>query len=410
MEPLLTVQIPTYKNLQQLEDTVLSLLMHTEFPLKVVIINNDPPSQPHIEELVESFDVPNVEIIDAGGNTGWMGAHNLALKSCNTPYVALLNDDVVFLPYHLDFWRKLCAPFRHANVGAVGPTSNFVMGSQSLWNIRAPYIYETTLLIGFCVVMRTELIKEIGGLDELLPGGDDFDWSIRIRKAGYRLIVDRSAYLHHLGQQTGRRVHGNKWDGTVHQEDTVNAIIHKHGIRAWYETVQATMIVVQPEGGRTEEDLWLDRLSESVEGSKGINLGCGDREDIAGVPVDMAKPGDRGAGGRKFTGAKPHLVGDAMNIPVADHSQDYIFAIHLFEHLIDPVAALEEWKRVLKPEGMVYAVLPEHGQLDTMVIDYSHVHAYTAPTLTSLMESQGFVVEGAQSFNSGAFGVIARVE
>jgi GT2 family glycosyltransferase len=251
MTPQLTIQIPTFRNPEQLKDALLSLLVHTEFPYVIKVINND-QSREVVDEVVRvvgGYDllpsaVDCIEVIHAGGNQGWMGAHNLALKQCDTPFVCFLNDDVVFIPRQWDFWKKLIEPFGDPTVGATGPCSNFVMGSQNLWNIMHPVRYDTTLLIGFCVVMRTELIKELGGLDETLPGGDDFDSSIRIRDAGYRLVVDRAVYLHHLGRQTGIRVHG-EWDGVVHKENTVNAIIRKHGVKKWYDTMQAK--VLRPE-------------------------------------------------------------------------------------------------------------------------------------------------------------------
>ena len=408
MNPLLTVQIPTYRNVRQLGDTLASLVTHTEYPMIIRVINNDPVSSPHVNELVKQLDVDNIEIIEAGGNKGWMGAHNLALPKCETPYVCLLNDDVVFLPYQREFWRKLCSWLMRPNVGAVGPSSNFVMGSQNLWNINHPYAFETTLLIGFCVVMKTELIKELGGLDETLPGGDDFDWSIRIRDAGYRLLVDRSAFLFHIGQQTGRRVHGNHWDSPVHQENTINALVRKHGVKKWYDTQQSKVFIFGQElDGKNEEDVWMDRIAKSVEGKMGLNLGVGSRA-IAGYGLDIAKKGERGAGGRKYEGADPEVTGDASKLPVADNSLDYIIAAHLFEHLLNPIPVLLEWKRVLKPGGILYAVVPEHGKLDTMLIDYTHVHAYTPESLQDLLLALEWNVEGCQEFNTRAFGIIAN--
>ena len=275
MDPLLTIQIPTYRNIKQLGDTVWSLLVNTEFPMVIRIINNDPMSSEWIHQMIKETGADNVEVIEAGGNKGWMGAHNLALPKCDTPYVCLLNDDVVFTPWQSDFWRKLCRWFKRDEIGAVGPSSNFVMGSQNLWHINHPLCYGTTLLIGFCVIVRTQVLKDIGGLDETLPGGDDFDWSIRIRDAGYRLIVDRSAYLHHIGQQTGRRVHGTAWDSTVHQENTINALVRKHGVKKWYDTMQAKVLLFSQddEEHRNQEDAWVDRIGKSVAHKTGLNLG-----------------------------------------------------------------------------------------------------------------------------------------
>jgi len=404
-EPQLTIQIPTYRNPNQLADTVDSLLRFTEYPFVIRIINNDQNRVP-VDDFVQKLPVDNVEVVHAGGNRGWMAAHNMALKKCTTPYVCLLNDDVLFTPSQMDFWRRLCGWFAEPEIGAVGPISNFVMGSQNAWNLTHGLIHETSLLIGFCVVMRTDLIKEIGGLDETLPGGDDFDWSIRIRKAGYRLVVDRLCYLHHIGRQTGNRVHA-AWDGAVHQEITMNALIRKHSVRDWYETQQALgWSLMKREDDKNDEDVWMEFVRKTTEPQRGLDLGCGHRESI-GFGLDSAAKGEKGAGGRKFQGALPGIQGDALELPVADGTLDYIVAAHLFEHLLNPVDALKEWKRALKPGGLLYAALPEHGRLDTKVIDHTHVHAYTPDSLQDLLISQGWIVEGCKQFSTGAFGLIA---
>ena len=70
-EPLLTICIPTYQNYQQLQWCIYSLIANTEYPLKIIIINNDPTeeSQSNICSMVESTDVDNIEVIQPGSNT-----------------------------------------------------------------------------------------------------------------------------------------------------------------------------------------------------------------------------------------------------------------------------------------------------------------------------------------------------
>jgi SAM-dependent methyltransferase len=45
-----------------------------------------------------------------------------------------------------------------------------------------------------------------------------------------------------------------------------------------------------------------------------------------------------------------------------DSSQDFVIANHLLEHLEDPIAALLEFQRVLKPGGVLYLGLPDQRQ------------------------------------------------
>ena len=63
----------------------------------------------------------------------------------------------------------------------------------------------------------------------------------------------------------------------------------------------------------------------------------------------------------KEFGAAPtraDFYGDACNLPFHDHSLDYVIASHVLEHVANPVAALAEWYRVVRPGGVIYFVVP----------------------------------------------------
>lgn len=412
MADILTIQIPTYQNIQQLCATLSSLMMHTDYPYKIKVINNDgtPEGEKQIEETLAEYQTDLIEVVHAHANKGWMGANNMMLDRCDTPLVCLMNDDVFFLPGIPSFWDDTCRWFKDTDVGAVGPISNFVMGAQNMSQGGVHTISETSLLIGFCVVMRTSAIKEIGGLDEMLPGGDDLDWSIRLRDAGYKLLIDRTAFLYHVGQQTGHRVNPGYWDSEEHQNKTDNALIRKHGVEKWYDVRQARHWKYGPPlQDLFNEKVWYEGLVAERPGKRGLNLGCGHME-IEGVPgLDLAKRGETGSGGRKFSEATNDLTADAATLPVADGSLDYIIAAHVFEHLLDPVATLSEWARALKPGGELLASLPNHGSVNTMLIDADRVHAFVPSSTRNLLEALGWDVTFCEAFDkSVAFGVIAR--
>jgi ubiquinone/menaquinone biosynthesis C-methylase UbiE len=50
----------------------------------------------------------------------------------------------------------------------------------------------------------------------------------------------------------------------------------------------------------------------------------------------------------------------AEKIPYPDHSFDFILNEHVLEHLPDPITAIIEWQRVLKPNGKLFLFLPHH--------------------------------------------------
>jgi SAM-dependent methyltransferase len=51
--------------------------------------------------------------------------------------------------------------------------------------------------------------------------------------------------------------------------------------------------------------------------------------------------------------------GHACFLPFRDNSLDYVVNCHVLEHVANPVAALAEWYRVLRPGGIIYMVVPD---------------------------------------------------
>jgi SAM-dependent methyltransferase len=51
--------------------------------------------------------------------------------------------------------------------------------------------------------------------------------------------------------------------------------------------------------------------------------------------------------------------GHATSLPFRDNSLDYVVTSHVLEHVANPVAALAEWYRVLRPGGIIYLLVPD---------------------------------------------------
>lgn len=265
---LITLLIPTYKNIQTLRGCIGSLLLNTSLPCRVVILNNDPSyfSQKPIDDFVVQCNNPRVSVRHLSGNRGWMGAINEGMAEVSTPYVCLLNDDVLFIPGQQDFWERLLFHMEDPEVAAVGPSSNYVMGMQSIMAVTGYTAFPAYYLIGFCMLLRSDVFVKVGLLDETLPGGDDLDLSIRLRRAGYAMVCEREAYLHHIGSLTGNKVHEGFWNSLQQQDLTNNALIRKHGLKAWYEMLGRDPfgLVASPLGQRIIErkktDSWELKL------------------------------------------------------------------------------------------------------------------------------------------------------
>jgi len=100
-----------------------------------------------------------------------------------------------------------------------------------------------------------------------------------------------------------------------------------------------------------------------LDGLDGIEIGAG----VAGAfnlkgrcrNVDM--PGSPFAASQRKEWGRAAVVdlgAYADQLPLLDSSVEYVLTSHVLEHLWAPIRALREWYRVLKPQGLIFAVVP----------------------------------------------------
>lgn len=130
--------------------------------------------------------------------------------------------------------------------------------------------------------------------------------------------------------------------------------------------------------------------------SRGAAIGI----DVSPLALDFCR--ERGA---------PRLVrGDGGRLPLPDASVDALTAVGVVEHLDDDVAALTEWRRVLRPGGSVVLLTSSYEWMwSGHDVSNHHVRRYTASELRSLLRATGFSVDRLSYVNSVLFPPIAAL-
>lgn len=174
-----SIVIPTYNHLEDcLKPCIESIIKYTDLDnIEIIVSANGckDGTKEYIESLGEHF-----KLVWKEEATGFSQAVNDGILVSIGEYIILLNNDVVLLDRKKNEWLEmLVKPFVDSTVGITGP----------LLGPSAP-AGGHDFLIFFCVMVKREVINKIGLLDLAfgVGGGEDTDFCIKAKKAGYKLV------------------------------------------------------------------------------------------------------------------------------------------------------------------------------------------------------------------------------
>ena len=120
---------------------------------------------------------------------------------------------------------------------------------------------------------------------------------------------------------------------------------------------------------QSNREAWLERTLKQVPvGSRILDAGAGEQQykrfcsHLEYVSQDFAQYDGMGDGAGLQTGnwdqSTLDIICDITAIPEPDESFDAIMCIEVFEHLPDPIKAIQEFARLLKPDGHLILTAP----------------------------------------------------
>ena len=210
----ITIIIVNYKSEKLI---IQNLQIIKKFP--TIIINNSKSSE--FNTLINDF--KNIELIIPDSNLGYGKANNLGVNKSKTPYVLIVNPDILLNEKFINTLYSIYLNYND-NIGVLGPSlydSNMerrTNGSIShVKKIRGRKISSSInnipegnmccdFLVGCCLFMKRDFFIELGGFDsDFFMYFEDNDLCDRIIKKGKTIIEVPSAKVIHLENSSSKK-------------------------------------------------------------------------------------------------------------------------------------------------------------------------------------------------------------
>lgn len=215
----ISVVVVSYNSRKLLRSCLASI--EAEQPAQVIVVDN--ASSDGSGEMVAQ-DLPWVKLIQSKRNNGYGGAANLAIASCSSKYVLLLNCDTLLQPGSLKALRIYLD--QHPRVAIAGPslvnpdgtrqTSCFpfptpqqlLLRETSLYKIWPDGLSSNSLriaqavpwVLGAALAIRRQAFESVGGFDPtFFMYYEEVDLCYRLSKSGWQAHFTPAAIVTHVG-------------------------------------------------------------------------------------------------------------------------------------------------------------------------------------------------------------------
>jgi len=203
------IVMPVWNNKELTSQCLDSVFENTDCDYRVIIIDNasDESTLAYLNDVKNSHP-DKIALIRNQVNLGFTKAVNQGIANSSDGYVCILNNDVIVFSGWLSEMMRIAESSK--DIGIVNPSNNFgakkprdktleqyakdkTDGKKGLW-------VETATPVGFCYLIKREVINRIGMFDERFNPGyfEDTEYALRARAAGYKAVFAKGAFVFHI--------------------------------------------------------------------------------------------------------------------------------------------------------------------------------------------------------------------
>lgn len=341
-------------------------------------------------------------------NLGIPFGYNQGIRAAKGESILLLNRDTVVT----DKWLELLESclYSSSDIGAVSPATNYDSYYQTIavnysstddmqefasrHNSEDPDQWEQRIrLVGFCMLIKRTAVDVVGFLDERFSSGnfEDDDYSYRIVKSGYRLILCKNVFVHRV-ESAPLTANSQQLVEILHMDR--EKFRAKWGFDSWYSSNMREDVIQLMDEHPSDEKL---RILE-------VGCACGasllkiknryKNVELHGIELNESSASI----------AATFVEMAAMNVEVAlgypDSYFDYIILADVLEHLYDPWSALQNLRKCLKDHGSLLLSIPNVMHVshlknvvqgrwtyeDAGILDRTHVRFFTLKEIDDMLQ------------------------
>ena len=201
--PAFSIVVAAFQSAGTIEATIESVRRQTRGDWELVVV--DDGSSDGTPELVEAFDDPRVRVIRQPENRGPGAARNRGISVAQAPLVCTLDSDDLWLPQYLERMGRALESNPGATVACTDawifdePSGRVmkksVMATQDpprpLPDDAQAFLVELLQrnFVYNSVAVRREAVRAVGGYDERLWVGEDWELWLRLAAAGHRFVL-----------------------------------------------------------------------------------------------------------------------------------------------------------------------------------------------------------------------------
>lgn len=214
-----SIIVLTFNGLEFVRLCLESVIEHTDAPYELIVVDNgsDKDVIDYLEGVQKNI-TARMHLIRNGENKGFPYGCNQGIMRSKGDYIVLLNSDTIVT----DGWLSglINTADTDPDIGIVGPlTNNTLPGDQMIprgytdikglvsfaEDIRnrnkgkLKVLQDPDFLTGFCLLIKREVIDNIGLLDAHFGIGtfEDNDYCWRARAGGYKPAIAQDVFIHH---------------------------------------------------------------------------------------------------------------------------------------------------------------------------------------------------------------------